>query len=299
MPLSMIVVHTSTSNRPSQKSTHHLLQRALVHLAVGDGDARLGHQLAQRGGGHVDGLHAVVHPEHLALAQQLAADRLDGDALVVAADEGEDRLAVGRRGLQQRQVADADEAHLERARDGRGGQREHVDVVFSFFIASLACTPKRCSSSTTSRPRSLNTTPSCSRRWVPMTQSTSPVFSPSMTFFASFAVRKRLSTSTRIGIAGEAVGERVAVLGGEQRGGREHGDLLAVLDRLERGADGHLGLAEADVAAHQAVHRVGALHVGLDVVDRLALVGRLDVGERLLHLVLPRRVVAERVARRR
>ena len=29
-------------------------------------------------------------------------------------------------------------------------------LVFSFFIASLACTPKRCSSSTISRPRSLN-----------------------------------------------------------------------------------------------------------------------------------------------
>ncbi len=61
-----------------------LLQRALVHLPVGDGDARLGHQLAQPAGGHVDRLHPVVHPEHLALAEQLAADRLDGDALVVA-----------------------------------------------------------------------------------------------------------------------------------------------------------------------------------------------------------------------
>ena len=51
-------------------------------------------------------------------------------------------------------------------------------------------------------------------------------------------------------VAGEAVGERVAVLAGEQRRRHEHGDLLAVLDRLERGADRHLGLAEADVAAH-------------------------------------------------
>ena len=60
-----------------------LFERALVHLAVGDGDARLGHELAQPGGGGVDRAHPVVDPEHLALAQQLAADRLDGDALVV------------------------------------------------------------------------------------------------------------------------------------------------------------------------------------------------------------------------
>jgi hypothetical protein len=45
-------------------------------------------------------LHPVVHPEHLALAQQLAADRL-GDPLVVLADVGEDRLAVGRRVSEQ------------------------------------------------------------------------------------------------------------------------------------------------------------------------------------------------------
>ena len=105
-----------------------LLERALVHLPVGDGDARLGHQLAEAGRGGVDRLHPVVDPEHLALAEQLAPDRLDRDPLVVLADVGEDRLAIGRRGLQQRQVADADEAHLERARDRRGRQREHVDV---------------------------------------------------------------------------------------------------------------------------------------------------------------------------
>ncbi len=96
--------------------------------------------------------------------------------------------------------------------------------------------------------------------------------------------------------AGEPVGERVAVLRGEQRGGSEDGDLLAVLDRLERGADGDLGLAEPDVAAHEAIHRVRQFHVALDVVDRGALVGRLHERERLFHLGLPRRVLGERVA---
>ena len=68
-----------------------LLQGTLVHLPVGDRDARLGHQLTQPGSGVLDRADPVVHPEHLALAQQLAADRLDGDPLVVAADVGEDR----------------------------------------------------------------------------------------------------------------------------------------------------------------------------------------------------------------
>ena len=49
--------------------------------------------------GHVlDVLHPVVDEEHLALAEQLAPDRLGHGPLVVLADVGEDRLAVGRAG---------------------------------------------------------------------------------------------------------------------------------------------------------------------------------------------------------
>ena len=51
--------------------------------------------------------HAVVDEEDLALAQQLAADRLGDGALVVLADVGEDRLARGRRRVDEREVADA------------------------------------------------------------------------------------------------------------------------------------------------------------------------------------------------
>ena len=105
-----------------------LFERAFVHAAVRDGDPCLGDELAEAGGGGVDRLDPVVDPEHLAFAEQLAADRLDRHAFVVLADVGEDRLAIGRGGLQQRQVTDADEAHLERAGDRGRRQREHVDV---------------------------------------------------------------------------------------------------------------------------------------------------------------------------
>ena len=55
---------------------------------------------------------------------------------------------------------------------------------------------------------------------------------------------------------GEAVAEGLEVLLGEQRRGREDRDLLAAGDGDEGGAQRDLGLAEADVAAHQAVHRL-------------------------------------------
>ena len=67
------------------------------------------------------------------------------------------------------------------------------------LIASLWVTPKRCSSSTTSRPRFLNFTSADSRRWVPMTTSTVPSASPSTTFLAWPGVRNRERTSTRTG----------------------------------------------------------------------------------------------------
>ena len=80
---------------------------------------------------------------------------------------------------------------------------------------------------------------------------------------------------------------------------REERDLLAVHHRLERGAHRDFGLAVADVAAQQAIHRRRRFHVALDVGDRRLLIGRQLVLERVLELLLPVRIGAERVARHR
>ena len=81
----------------------------------------------------------------------------------------------------------------------------------------------------------------------------------------------------------EPLAEGAEVLLGEDRRRHEHHHLLAVGCRLDGRAQGDLGLAVADVAADQAVHRALGLHVGLDRLDRLDLVGRLPVGEGGLH----------------
>ena len=69
------------------------------------------------------------------------------------------------------------------------------------------------------------------------------------------------------------------MLARQQRGGDEYRRLRAVLHRLEDAADGHLGLAEAHVTAHEPVHRARLFHVGLDVGDRVELVLGLDEGK--------------------
>jgi hypothetical protein len=73
---------------------------------------------------------------------------------------------------------------------------------------------------------------------------------------------------------GEAVAEGLQVLLGEERGGAQDHHLLAVGDRDERRAQCDLGLAEADIAAHQAVHRLARDHVGHHGLDGRRLVDR-------------------------
>ena len=71
---------------------------------------------------------------------------------------------------------------------------------FSFSF-SLCLTPKRCSSSMMTRPRSWNRTSLESRRWVPMTMSTLPACRPRRVSFCCLAVRKRESSPTFTGNA--------------------------------------------------------------------------------------------------
>ena len=101
------------------------------------------------------------------------------------------------------------------------------------------------------------------------------------------------------GHRGEALGEGVGVLLREHGRGREDRDLIAVGDRLEGGADGDFGLAVADIADHDPVHRAGGLLIASDLLDRAMLLGRLDVGEAGFELDLPRGVGAHRDAGQR
>ena len=76
----------------------------------------------------LDRLDLVVQEVDLAAALQLAQHRLADRAAGLAAHEGLDRQAALRRGGDHAQVAQAFERHAQRARDRRGGEREHVDL---------------------------------------------------------------------------------------------------------------------------------------------------------------------------
>jgi hypothetical protein len=65
----------------------------------------------------------------------------------------------------------------------------------------------------------------------------------------------------------------------EQRRRDEDRALAPVLERNEGRAHGDLGLAEAHVAADEAIHRLRGAHVAEHLLDGLVLVRRLVEGE--------------------
>ena len=97
---------------------------------------------------------------------------------------------------------------------------------------------------------------------------------------------------------GEAVAEIAVVLFGEQRRRHQHGDLLARRGGDERGAHRDFGLAEADVAADDAIHRLRRRQVADDRFDRAELVGGFLEWERRGERFVHRAVDVDRQARR-
>src|SRR5690606_34162407 len=124
------------------ETDHHLFEVVLIHLAVGNADARFGYQLRQGPGAQAHRSDAVVDVEHLATALQLAQDGLARDHGVVRLQDGLDRFAALWRRQDLADVTQAHEAHVQRARDGSGRQRQHVDVGLDALDALLLPHPE-------------------------------------------------------------------------------------------------------------------------------------------------------------
>ena len=236
---------------------HHLFQLALGHLAVADGDAGLGHDLPQVGWppfrcrGRGCGRKRSARRDSI---RARSAWRISSGSNRVT------RVSTARRssgGVSRFEMSRTPSSDMCSVR-GMG-----VAVIVSTSIVcrralsrSFTSTPNRCSSSMTSRPRLSKWTSCWASRCVPMTMSTAADRrAPSSTRFCwvGGAEPRQGGDGERKG--GHPVAERAQMLLGQDRGRHQHGHLVAGVDRLERGPHGHFGLAEADVAAEQPVHR--------------------------------------------
>jgi len=275
---------------------HDFLQVVAAQLAVADDDAGLGQQGLEPGGHGVDGQHAVVEKEYLAAAIQLALDGLADEALVVGGDDGLDGQAVVRGRLDGAQVARAGERQVKRAGDGRGAEGEHVHQVAEHFELLLVHHAEALLLVNDHQPEVFEAD-------VFLQQ---PVGADDDVHRAGGEAADGLLLGAAgaeageqfkaDGIIGHALAEGVEVLLRQHGGGHQHGDLLAAHDRFERGADANFGFAEADIAADEPVHGLGALQVGFGFGDGARLVGRFLEEEGALELALPGNVAREGVA---
>jgi hypothetical protein len=129
----MIVVLTNTSYSPSMKAHHDVLQLHGVHLAVTHAHPHIWAKATDEARHLCDVLDAIVDEEHLTTTAHLVLDRIADQLLVEAVQLGDHRMAVGRRCAEHREVAGTHKRELQRARDGRGRQRQRVHVGLHLF----------------------------------------------------------------------------------------------------------------------------------------------------------------------
>ncbi len=186
---------------------------------------------------------------------------------------------------------------MERPRDRRGGEREHVDLE-----------PERAKELLLRDAEALllveDDEPEVLRDDVAREDAVRPdehvdlslleVREDALLVGAAAEARHHLDPHGEVAIP---LAERVPVLLGEDRRRAEDERLPVVQRDRERGAHGDLGLAEADVAADEPVHRPSRLEILLHRLDRLLLILGLAVRERALEPLEPVVREVERVAR--
>ena len=260
------------------------------HLAMSHTHASLGRHAQHALHGLVDGLHAVRHVVDLPATGEFQAHGRAHDVLVPLSHmhlHGD--TADGRR-LDERHVAHAAHGHLHRARNRRCRKGQHVNLLTQVLEVLLVLHAKALLLIDDDKPQVA---------WVNVARKESmgthkhlhracgEPLEGLLLLLGGAETAEHLHFHVEIG---KTLEERLVVLLSQNRRGTQHHDLLAVLRGLEGSTQRDLGLAKAHVSAQQAVHRLGGLHVGFDVLDGSRLIGRYLVGEAFLHLTLPGRV---------
>ena len=87
-----------------------------------------GHDLLNESGDRLDGFDAVVDEKDLAVAGEFELDRGADHALGKLHDLRVDRQTVTRRRLDHGHITHAEQRHIQRSRDRRRRERQHIDL---------------------------------------------------------------------------------------------------------------------------------------------------------------------------
>ncbi|MNU90269.1 hypothetical protein D3C71_801300 [compost metagenome] len=252
---------------------HHPFQLALGHLPVGDADACFGHQFGQLTLHAAHAFHIVVQEVQLAAARQLTLERLAQLRVVPRRDEGLDRQPVRRRRGDDRQITQPGHRHVERARNGRGGEREQMHVRAHRFQRFLLAHTETLFFIDDDQAQ-------IAELHVGLQQTVRAddhvdgafghLLQLGLDFLGALEARQHFHLER---VIGETVAEVAVVLFGQQRGRHQHRHLLATAGGGKGRTHGDFGLAEAHVAADHAVHRLTGLQVAQRGFDGGELIG--------------------------
>ena len=119
---------------------HDLFEFTFAHLAVADTDTCFRHQFGEVSGALFDGFNIVVQVVNLTATQQFTKQGFFDRAVVVLHHKSAHRQASRGWRSNDRQVTHAGHCHVQRARDGRRGQGQNIDLTAQglelFFLAN-------------------------------------------------------------------------------------------------------------------------------------------------------------------
>ena len=230
------------------------------------------------------------HIECLSAAVTFAQQRLADHQGVVRRHEGTDREAVDRRRGNDREIAHPGQRQLQRARDRRRAQRQHMDLGPQLLQPLLVGDAKVLLFVDDDEPEILEFDRLAEQR-VGADHDIDGAFRQALLDLRQFLGRDQPRGLRDIDReTAESLGKIPAVLPRQQRGRHHHGDLFAFERDRERRPQRHLGLAEADIAADQAIHRPADLEVLQRGIDGAELVFGFLIGEARAEFVVELRL---------
>src|SRR5580658_1000381 len=272
----------------AHEGEHDFLKLVLAHLAVSGGDARAGDELLDARSDFVDGFDAIVDEEDLTAALQFNFNGGADDFFVVFGDDGLNGHAVFGRSFDDAHVAQTDERHVERARNGRGTHGENVDF-FAELLEALLVAHAEALLFIDDEQAEILELDVFREQAMGADEDIDAAAGDALDDVFLFFRRAEAGDHFDVdGELGKALLEGFEMLETENGGGREHRDLLAVLHGLEGGAHGDFSFSVANIAAEQAIHGRGRFHVVLDGADGGGLIVGLAVIEGVFKFALER-----------
>ncbi len=256
------------------KGRHPVLDLAWCHLAMRRDRSDFRHGVAQIILHISDVGNARHHDEALPAAEMLAQQRLAHHHRIERRNRGANGQPVHRRRGDHRKLAQSRQRHLQGARDRRRGQRQHMHIMPQRLQPFLVRYAKALLFVDNHQAQPLEIDGFREDGMRPHHHIHGTVRQP---FARRLCLARRNQARKRAHLQREAMKARLEgfrMLPRQQRCRAHHRHLRAARCRHKSCPERHFGLAEADIAAHQPIHRPP----GRQILDHIGHRAQLIVG---------------------